>query len=202
MKLRILACGLAVAAFSAGAATGAGDAAADDGAKAKRGVAIEELEARAARRFARVDADGDGRITAEEFAASRMDRRGRRDGDADGRPRRGGERRDGRRRGDRFGGSPFGERAFDAADADGDGQLSREEWRELPRAARAAARERMFARLDANDDGGLDADEFGRDMARLKALDADGDGRLTRSEMRDGRKRHRGGRAREDAADG
>ena len=202
MKLRVLACSLAMAAFSAGAATDDADAATDDGAKAKRGVAIEDLQARTARRFARADADGDGRVTPEEFAATRMDRRGRRGGDAD----RGSRRRDGetdrRRPAGRFGGGAFGETAFDAADADGDGQLSREEWRELPRAARAAARERMFARLDANDDGALEVSEFGPDMERLNALDADGDGRLTRSEMREGRKRHRGDKPREDAAEG
>ena len=197
MKLRVLACSLAVAAFSAGAATDDGDAAADDGAKAKRGVAIEDLQARTARRFARADADGDGRVTPEEFAATRMDRGGRRAGDAD----RGARRRDGQAERRRRGG-PFGEAAFDAADADGDGQLSREEWRELPRAARAAARERMFARLDANDDGALEASEFGPGMERLNALDADGDGRLTRREMREGRKRHRGDKPREDAVEG
>ena len=190
MKLQMLALGLAVAAFSAVAATDGVEAAPAEGKQAERGVAIEDLEARAARRFARADADDDGRITPEEFAAvepGRRDRRGR-DGD------RGRRRGDGPRHGLGLDGA-VGDAAFDAADADGDGKLTREELREMRRVARDTMRERMrermFARIDANGDGALDAGEFPPDMQRLRALDADGDGRLTRAEMREGRK-HRG----------
>ena len=194
--------GIAIAAFSAAGATDAPDADAEEGAKARRGVSIETLESRAAQRFARADADGDGRITPEEFAAARMDRRGRRGGEE---ARRGGRRDDGqrdRRRPRGPFGLPFGEGAFDAADADGDGKLSREEWRELPRAARSAARERMFARMDTNDDGVLEAGELAPDLERLRALDVDGDGRLTRRELREGRGRGRNAKAPGDAAEG
>ena len=131
--------GVAIAAFSAAGAADAPDAA-EEGAKAKRGVSIETLESRAAQRFARADADGDGRITPEEFAAARMDRRGRRGEEA----RRGGRRDDGQRDRRRPRG-PFGEGAFDAADADGDGNLSREEWREFA-AGRAQCRPRADVR--------------------------------------------------------
>lgn len=196
MMTRMLTLGVAVAAFSAAGATDAPDSAGEEGAKGKRGVFIETLESRAAERFARADADGDGRVTAEEFAAVRMDRRGRRGDDA----RRDGRRRDGSRDRRRSRG-PFEDGAFDAADADGDGKLSREEWRELPRAARDAGRERMFARLDDNGDGVLEAAEFAPNVERLRALDADGDGRLTRREMREGRRRDRDAKAR-DAAEG
>lgn len=197
MMTRILTLGAAIAAFSAAGATDASDAAGDRDAKGKRGVSIETLESRAAERFAKVDADGDGRVTPEEFAAVRMDRRGRRGEDA----RRDGRRGDGPRDHRRPRG-PFGEDgAFDAADADGDGKLSREEWRELPRAVAGAARERMFARMDDNGDGVLEAAEFEPNVERLRALDADGDGRLTRREMREGRRRDRDAKPR-DAAKG
>lgn len=197
MMARMLSLGVVLAAFSAAGTTDASDAAADEGAKGKRSVSIETLESRAAERFAKADADGDGRVTPEEFAAVRMDRRGRRGEDA---------RRDGRRgdvpRDRRHPRGPYGEGAFDAADADGDGNLSREEWRELPRAVRAAARDRMFARMDDNGDGVLEATEFAPNVERLRALDADGDGRLTRREMREGRRRDRGAKAPGDAVEG
>ncbi len=187
--------GVAIAAFSAAGATDAPDADAEEGAKAARGVSIETLESRAARRFARMDADSDGRVTPEEFAAAGMDRRGR--GGEEAGHRRGDGPRDRRRPRDRF-----GEEAFDAADTDGDGNLSREEWRELPRAARSAARERRFARMDTNGDGVLEAGELAPDVERLRALDADGDGRLTRREMREGRGGDRHAKAPGDAAEG
>ena len=195
MKLQMLALGLAVAAFSAVAATDGVEAAPAEGKQAERGVAIEDLEARAARRFARADADDDGRITPEEFAAVEPNRRGRRGGDGDRGKRRGDGPRHGPGFGGAFGDAALGDAAFDAADADGDGKLTREELREMRRVARDTMRERMrermFARIDANGDGALDAGEFPPDMQRLRALDADGDGRLTRAEMREGRK-HRG----------
>lgn len=196
MTIRMLSLGVAIAAFSAAGATDTPDAAADAGAKGKRGVSIETLESRAAERFAKADADGDGRVTPEEFAAVGMDRRGRRGEDA----RRDGRRGDGPRDRRRSRG-PFGDGAFDAADADGDGNLSRDEWRELPRAVAEAARERMFARMDDNGDGVLEAAEFAPNVERLRALDADGDGRLTRREMREGRRRDGDAKSR-DAAEG
>ena len=190
MMIRMLSLGFAIAAFSAVGATDAPDAAAGEGAKGNRGVSIETLESRAAERFAKADADGDGRVTPEEFAAVRMDRRARRGEDA----RRDGRRGDGSRDRRRSRGL-FEDGAFDAADTDGDGKLSREEWRELPRAARDAARARMFARMDDNGDGVLEAAEFGPNVERLRGLDADGDGRLTRREMREGRRRDRDAKA-------
>lgn len=197
MMTRMLSLGVVIAAFSVAGGTDTSDGPADEGAKGKRSVSIESLESRAAERFAKADADGDGRVTPEEFAAVRMDRRGRRGEDARRDSRRGDGPRDRRRsRG------PFGEGAFDAADVDGDGNLSREEWRELPRAVRAAARDRMFARMDDNGDGVLEATEFAPNVERLRALDADGDGRLTRREMREGRRRDRGAKAPGDAVEG
>ena len=64
-------------------------------------ISIEEAEARAAERFGRIDADGDGRLTREElFSAERRKERVE-------------ERR---------------ERLFDRLDADGDGAVSAEEY--------------------------------------------------------------------------
>jgi Ca2+-binding EF-hand superfamily protein len=45
-------------------------------------------------------------------------------------------------------------------------------------------RERMFDRLDRNGDGVLSADELPDPIARLEAMDADGDGTVTAEEAR------------------
>ena len=214
MKLQVLSLGLAVAAFSAvGGDTGVPEeatpapAAGGVPAKAERGMRIEAMEARAARRFARVDADGDGKVTPEEFAVARIGRpegrqgRGERHGHRDGDRRKGGRREHagGRRPGRGPGGLGLADEAvFDAADADGDGRLTKDEWRALPQAAQALFRQRMFTRLDANEDGVLEPGEFPLDIARVKALDADGDGRVTRGELRAGGKRGSWGRSEAD----
>src|SRR4051812_29728816 len=100
------------------------------------GLTRAEAEARAprlARHFERIDADGDGRITAREVRAWRKAGRAR--------------GRDEHQRG-RF------DELFRRADADRDGALSRDEAaKSLPRIAR------KFDRIDADRDGRLTLDE-------------------------------------------
>ncbi len=58
---------------------------------------------------------------------------------------------------------------------------------------KAAMKEKLFARLDADEDGFLSQAEFGKPVERLRALDANGDGQVDRDERRSGhRKRDRG----------
>ena len=116
----------------------------------------QRREARIAAFFARADADEDGRVSAEEFAAADIDRAMRRGG---------GQRMRPRERGLRMGGKP-GEGDFEAADTDGSGALSPQEFDALPQARREARRKRVFERMDSDGDGYLTVDEFSARMLR------------------------------------
>lgn len=167
-------------------------------------IDLDALRAEAAERFSAADADGDGALSADEFAnvdlRQLMDDRGLRPrGSETGMPsRRGAARRQGMQTK-----AAKREGEFAVADADGDGQLSQAEYRGLPAAVRAererkraaAQRERRageFAAADADGDGSLSQEEFHGAPAAARAerqrrlfarLDADGDGQLTASEF-------------------
>jgi EF hand len=69
-----------------------------------------------------------------------------------------------------------------AADADGDGRISKAEFLATAKTSRGDPT-RRFAKLDANGDGILDRGEIDARLARrFKRLDADGDGLLSRAE--------------------
>ena len=168
-------------------------------------IDLDALRAEAAERFSTADADGDGALSAAEFAnvdlRQLMDDRGlRQRGSETGMPsRRGADRRHQGKQAR----AAKREGEFAVADADGDGQLSQAEYRGLPAAVRAererkraaAQRERRageFAVADADGDGSLSQEEFHGAPAAARAerqrrlfarLDADGDGQLTASEM-------------------
>jgi hypothetical protein len=100
-----------------------------------RAMSPEALKARVAKRFERLDADGDGALTREELAKARAEREGKRGKKGKARLHR------------RGGGDPAArvakmEARFLAADTDGDGRLSREEMFTAAEARRAAHAEK------------------------------------------------------------
>ena len=137
-------------------------------------IDLGELRAEAEQRFAAADANGDGGIAAEEFLAfmaSDATARHRRDGER-GRVQRGREWEGAGREG-----------VFDAADSNGDGQLSEQEFEAVPDAARRLRLQLIFNRRDRNDDGVLSFAEFPSELTRFEALDANADGFVSRAEM-------------------
>jgi Ca2+-binding EF-hand superfamily protein len=171
-------------------------------------IDLSVMEERASALFDRVDTAGSGVITLEEFVAAELSRddlaaphmpgvRGRAmHGARVGQHRRqlrGGseERRASAEQRQQWREAAEARRdaqrqaLFEAADVDGDGQLSAEEFQRLPEVQRELARTRMFERLDANGDGVLDRGEFPAWWARLQAMDADGDGLVTFDEVRE-----------------
>lgn len=122
-------------------------------------VSREEFEAGHAERFAQLDADGSGGLSFEEMAAG-MHRHahGKGQGKAEG-DRQAGER--GERR------LQYLQERYAAADADGDGSLSRAEFDAL-----GAAR---FGHMDANGDGAIEPGEMGRGRHHRHAADAEDD---------------------------
>lgn len=193
------ACGLAQAQNGAGANDGGRPGLFEADANNDNVLTRAEFDAGRATHFARLDADSNGQVTREEMRAGRGER---------GHHRRG--------RGHR------GEHGLERADANNDGNITREEFLTRPT--------EMFNRLDANHDGVIQASEraqrperqahdgdhhqrgdhpnpdangdgsFSRtEFAAMGAsmferLDANSDGRVTQEEAQAARGHHRRGR--------
>jgi hypothetical protein len=110
-------------------------------------VDLKEYLAVQKKAFARMDANGDGKLTREEFEASRLG------GDRAGKPA-----------GDRAGQGQGIKKMFAKTDANGDGKISREEAPE-----QIAGR---FDTIDSNGDGFLTPEEIQRVMRGLRRAGA------------------------------
>ncbi len=192
-------------------------------------IEAAEIEAARERMFDVMDPNDDDVIDegeredmAEQRAERRQDRMERRDGrrGGDWHGRRGGDRERGRHHARHGNGHGFGhwmgggrmdperlgrhaDRMFDMLDADNDDAVSREEFEEFKadimarferRAGRGEGRdhasrmrdraEARWSAMDADGDGSISKEEFvGHMPERLAKADADGDGRITREEF-------------------
>ena len=182
-RLMFAAIGLAALASACGMAQADGDKAQAAPNGASSGASNEGFQGRGGF-FMRADANNDGVVTREEFAASRVAEFARLDANHDGELSRdemragrhwGGRGEDGGGRGDRLA----------RLDANGDGNISRQEFEAGPSG--------MFDRLDTNHDGVISAQEreAARDLMAQRIAerranrpnpDANGDGAISRAE--------------------
>ncbi|MEM7568317.1 MAG: hypothetical protein AAF337_00840 [Pseudomonadota bacterium] len=112
-------------------------------------VSYEEFAKRGDDRFARMDADGDGLVTAEEREAAKAAAK------AEFSERKGKGKRGGKMRG------PGGEARLERIDTDKDGNISLAEHN--------AAQEQHFAALDADGSGAVTSAEFIAEMEKRRA---------------------------------
>jgi len=152
-------------------------------------VSVADAKNRAEARFQELDADGSGEISPAELAAapkplrlghgpSHRHMHGKDAGTSASAGEHGGKWRG-------TGGAVDAD-LFERLDEDGDGLLSKAEFdaSKIREARRESMQEWVFARLDRDGSGGISRDELPDMSRRLEAMDADGDGTVTREEAR------------------
>ena len=150
-------------------------------------IDIAQAQARADRMFSHVDADANGEISPQEL----QNMTAKRGGKWRGRPPAGHPGMPGRWWQDMQGPEHPTESAdavrgkiFEALDTDSDGLLSPQEFSQVRETTQRVIQRQRFKRLDSNSDGRLTRDEFPGFIQRLQQLDRDGNGVVTRQEMR------------------
>ncbi len=146
---------------------------------------LKEFDARAAERFARADTNGDGNVSQDEFEAALPPDRHRDGANESDPPSEPGH------------GRPWGKvkpgeiaeqeaAVFAALDTNGNGQIERDEFslRKVHEEVRSNRQKAAFTHLDKNSDGILTKAEMSVPGDRLRALDTDQDGTVTRAEAR------------------
>lgn len=115
------------------------------------GISLEEVKAHQANLFTQVDANNDSSLTEEEFAMIKDIRKAEREANKpEGTETADKGDKDGKRKGKRGKRGP----SFDRLDADNSGNVTLEEF--------ASQAEKMFERMDRNEDGVINADDMKR----------------------------------------
>lgn len=170
-------------------------------------IDLAEVAQRQADRFARLDADGDGWVELTEFEASdfkpphrakRWQRRAQVNWDAKGstderaEPPHNAKHKAKRKAKHKEMRSAVKAEMFTLLDANQDGVLSDSEHAAQTRATRQLATKRvLFRSWDTDQDQRLSLAELPSRAERLQAADADGDGLITRTELREHRRARR-----------
>lgn len=153
-------------------------------------AARERADYWAKRFLKRFDADKDGKVTKDEYAAVPRRRFAERDLDLDdlspgareGRRERSKDAKDGRFSLDRLLGRA--DRRFSRRDRNGDGVIDAADFEIAATERVARASKRFFRRLDANGDAKVAQDEFSRRAReRFTWLDLDDDGNITQADL-------------------
>jgi Ca2+-binding EF-hand superfamily protein len=158
-------------------------------------IDLSKMDARAAKVFASVDTNGDGKITQAEFLAAKPPHGPPGGAGGPGPGMHGPGMGMGMGMMDRHGAGPDGgptpqEREafqadlYKALDTDHNGQLSPAEFSKAWETAQTMMKTQMFKKLDKNGDGVLTKDEFPPYVAKMSAMDTNGDGTVTRDEMK------------------
>jgi len=161
-------------------------------------INLEEVATRQAQHFDAIDQDNDERVSLAEFEQAPRPKHARRHQRGQRMHRRGGPGRrahhgEGRKEQRQALRAATQAEVFKLLDSNNDGVLSTAEHAAADRETRQLARKRaVFAQLDSNQDGQLEAAEMPSRLARLQAADSDGDGQITRDEMRAARQ-HKSG---------
>ena len=156
-------------------------------------IIVADVEERAAKRFAKLDEDGNGSVSSTEFEQAKggsddaRPHRKRMHRKKHGRHHHKGERREALR-------TDMQAELFTILDDDQNGTLDAAEFGSRTHAdVRLAHKRARFKHLDRNGDGSLQPDELGSRLARLRQADLDGNGEVTRDEMRTARQARRSG---------
>jgi len=148
---------------------------------------LAELEARSIERFSTIDSNSDGLLSADEFATNTPQHwRGKRHHKGGKHHRSGPHKKSSHHnRGDR---EAVQSEIFAQLDTDKNGELSDAEFarqREVRKALRHEKFiERRFTTLDANNDAQISLAEFQQRLEKVRALDADANGSISREELR------------------
>jgi hypothetical protein len=160
-------------------------------------ISIADVEARTNAKFTGADSNMDGLISSEEFTQLRRERPGAKPGGSlEKRKRKAGK-----------GGPINRQRAaeqkqiraaaakemFKLLDTNADGVIDADEYSQADgrRLRHQAHKRATFAHLDANNDSFLAPDEMPSPVARLRQLDTNGDGQVSKREMRQGMRAQR-----------